>query len=221
MNAPEQYEAPDLSGLADRYDVFFIDQFGVLHDGTRPYPRAVEALVRLKAIGKTVVLLSNSGKRAQPNEQRIKKLGFRPGSWDLFVSSGEVAWRKFAGEMGEPALKPGTKCLLIARDNDVSAVDGLGLETVTDGSRAEIILLTASEGDRYSLEHYEALLKPAARRGVRLVCTNPDKIMLTKVGPRFGAGRIAELYAVPSTTLPEAGVRSSRPRWCARASLRT
>jgi HAD superfamily hydrolase (TIGR01459 family) len=187
-------EAPDLSGLIDRYDVFFIDQFGVLHDGSAPYPGAVDALVRLKAAGKTVVLLSNSGKRARPNEQRIEKLGFRPGSWDLFVSSGEVAWRKFAGEMGEPPLKPGTKCLLIARDNDTSAVDGLGLETVMDGSAADIILLTASEGDRYPLEHYEALLKPAAARGVRLVCTNPDKIMLTEVGPRFGAGRIAELY---------------------------
>jgi HAD superfamily hydrolase (TIGR01459 family) len=188
-------EAADLSPLLDRYDVFLIDQFGVLHDGITPYPGAIDALLRLKAAGKTVVLLSNSGKRAWPNERRIEMLGFRPGSWDLFVSSGEVAWRKFAGEMGEPALRPGTKCLLIARDSDLSAIDGLGLETVPDGTVADIILLSASEGDRYPLEHYEALLKPAAKRGVRLVCTNPDKIMLTQVGPRFGAGRIADLYA--------------------------
>jgi HAD superfamily hydrolase (TIGR01459 family) len=191
---PKPDEAPDLSALLDRYDVFFIDQFGVLHDGTSPYPGAVNALLRLKTAGKTVVLLSNSGKRAWPNEQRIEKLGFRSGSWDLFVSSGEVAWRKFAGEMGEPPLKSGTKCLLIARDNDLSAIEGLGLETVTDGTAADVILLSASEGDSHPLQHYEALLKPAADRGVRLVCTNPDKIMLTKVGPRFGAGRIAELY---------------------------
>ncbi|WP_245521488.1 Gfo/Idh/MocA family oxidoreductase, partial [Mesorhizobium sp. M2D.F.Ca.ET.178.01.1.1] len=39
--------------------------------------------------------ISNSGKRAAPNERRLLKLGFEAGSWDHFVSSGEVAWRSF------------------------------------------------------------------------------------------------------------------------------
>lgn len=184
-----------LAALAARYDVFLVDQFGVLHDGTAAYPGAIAALAGLKARGKTVLLLSNSGKRSGPNEQRMLRLGFRPGSWDFFVSSGEVAWRKFAGEMGEARLPASTKCLLIARDGDLSAVDGLGLELVSDGAVAQVVLLTGSEGDRFSLDHYRDLLAPAAKAGTRLVCTNPDKIMLTKAGPRFGAGRIAELYA--------------------------
>lgn len=185
---------PDLADLAARFHIFLIDQFGVLHDGTAPYPGAVDALARLKARGKTVVLLSNSGKRAVPNEKRLLALGFAPESWDVFLSSGEVAWRDFAGELGAPRLPAGTRCLLIARDGDRSAVEGLGLTLVDNGAEAEIVLLTASEGDRFDLDHYRALLEPAARAGVRCVCTNPDKIMLTPVGPRFGAGRIAELY---------------------------
>jgi HAD superfamily hydrolase (TIGR01459 family) len=187
--------ATGLAELAACYDVFFVDQFGVLHDGSAAYPGAIEALARLKAAGKTVVLLSNSGKRARPNEERMARLGFDPASWDVFVSSGEVAWKIFAGEMGEPRLAPGTKCLLIARDGDRSAVEGLGLDIVNDAAAAEIVLLSGSEGDRFPLEHYAGLLAPAAKGGARLVCTNPDKIMLTAVGPRFGAGRIAELYA--------------------------
>ncbi|MFI0843792.1 TIGR01459 family HAD-type hydrolase [Mesorhizobium sp. IMUNJ 23232] len=188
-------EAADLSALVGRYDVFFVDQFGVLHDGHKAYPGAIEGLERLKASGGTIVLLSNSGRRARPNEERMLRLGFQPRSWDLFVSSGEVAWRKFAGETAEPGLKPGAKCLLLSRENDRSAVEGLDLELVEDGAKAEIVLLSGSEGDRHPLDYYRRLLEPAARAGAPLVCTNPDKIMLTATGPTFGAGRIAELYA--------------------------
>jgi len=56
------------------------------------------------------------------------------------------------------------------------------------------VLLSASEGDRYDLAHYSELLGPAATRRVPCFCTNPDRIMLTAVGPRFGAGEIADLY---------------------------
>jgi HAD superfamily hydrolase (TIGR01459 family) len=187
-------ELPGIASLLDRYGVFFLDQFGVLHDGSTPYPGAVEALERLKSAGKRIVLLSNSGRRSAANEARLIKLGFKSGTWDLFLSSGEFAWRIFSGHGGGSRLKPGAKCLLIARENDRSAIDGLDLELVDSGAEAELILLSGSEGDRYELGHYEKLLAPAARRAVPCYCTNPDKIMLTSVGPRFGAGRIAEIY---------------------------
>ncbi|HEY4193157.1 MAG TPA: TIGR01459 family HAD-type hydrolase [Mesorhizobium sp.] len=183
----------DLHSLAGRYDFFLIDQFGVLHDGTVAYQGAAEALSSLKAMGKKIVLVSNSGKRARQNEDRLRKLGFE-GSWDVFLSSGEVAWRKFAGQLGGERLAPGTRCLLLSRGNDRSAIDGLGLDLVTEGAKAEIILLSGSEGDSKPLEFYRALLEPAARAGVPCICTNPDKIMLTEAGLRFGAGAIADLY---------------------------
>lgn len=186
---------PMLTGvrdLADQYEVFLLDQFGVLHDGSAPYSGAIETLVRLKAVGKTVLLVSNSGRRSAPNEARLVRLGFLPGSWDHFLSSGEVAWHSLLQSLHAEA---GLRCLLIARDGDRSAVDGLPLTLVERGADADIVLLSGSEGDRYELDHYKRLLEPAAVRGVKCLCTNPDKIMLTAAGPRFGAGRIGELYA--------------------------
>lgn len=203
MSAPRAIAG--LEALVERHDVFFVDQFGVLHDGTAPYPGAVDALVRLKAEGKTVVLLSNSGKRAAPNETRLVALGFARGSWDVFISSGEVAWRQFAGRLDAPALPAGARCLLIARDDDASALDGLDLARVLEGREADLILLAGSEGDRYPIAHYRALLEPAAAAGVPCICTNPDKIMLTGAGPRYGAGAIADLYAEMGGTVTRIG----------------
>ncbi len=180
-----------IGDLARDFDLFLIDQFGVLHDGTAPYPAAVETLLQLKIAGKSTILLSNSGKRSAPNEARLVRLGFEPGSWTHFLSSGEVAWARLSREMVDAVPR---RCLLISRDGDRSAVDGLPLDLVDNGADADVILLSASEGDRHELAWYRNLLAPAARRGVECLCTNPDKIMLTPVGPRFGAGRIAELY---------------------------
>lgn len=180
--------------LAERYEVFLLDQFGVLHDGHRPYPGAVQALSALKRAGKTIVLISNSGKRAAPNEARLQKLGFEASSWDYFVSSGEIAWRSFVDMVAVGTLRKGTKCLLISRDGDRSAVEGLPFVLTDSGDDAELVLISASEGDHYDLDHYRALLAPAAARTVPCFCTNPDKIMLTAVGPRFGAGELADLY---------------------------
>jgi HAD superfamily hydrolase (TIGR01459 family) len=182
-----------LSEIADRYDAFLIDQFGVLRDGHGPYPGAAETLVRLKDAGKRIIILSNSGKRSAENDRRLAELGFVPGSWDWFLTSGEVAWQILKRE-GERPAGGSRKCLLVSRDQDLSPIKGLDLERTDSGADADVVLLAASEGDVHPLSHYETLLAPAARRGVACICTNPDKVMLTTTGTAFGAGRIAELY---------------------------
>jgi HAD superfamily hydrolase (TIGR01459 family) len=182
-------ELAGVSAIADRFDHFILDQYGVLHDGAVPYPRVLDCLLELKRMGKTSLILSNSGKRSAENEYRLEKLGFYGCPWDHFVSSGEVAWRQLAsGAISET-------CFLISRDNDRSAIEGLSINVTESPEDAGVILLTGSEGDRHDLSHYEAMLSKPAQRRVPCLCTNPDNIMLTRSGQKFGAGRIAELYA--------------------------
>ena len=194
MNAPAPLPLSGISDLADRFDAFLIDQFGVLRDGKGPYPGAAETLSRLKQAGRKIVILSNSGKRSAENDTRLAALGFDPASWDWFLTSGEVAWRILAFESGGRGKGVARRCLLISRDGDTSPLDGIDIERTEHGGDADFVLLAASEGDVYPLSHYKTLLAPAARRNVPCLCTNPDKIMLTKEGTAFGAGRIAELY---------------------------
>lgn len=166
----------------------------MLHDGKAPYPGAVETLVSLKAAGKHVVILSNSGKRSSPNEHRLIGLGFAPGSFDLFLTSGEVAWTKLENSLAENTLAAGAKCLLLARDDDQSAIEGLDLDRVADGAEADIIIIAGSRAEEISLEQYSKILAPAAARKVPCMCTNPDKLMLANGDVVPGAGQISELY---------------------------
>lgn len=180
-----------LPDLIARHDAFLIDQFGVLLDGKAAFPGATAALDLVAASGKPVILLSNSGKRSEPNAARLMRLGFRRESFRLVLSSGEAAWRHLAHR----ALPPETRLWLHARDGDTSAVEGLGLTMADDPAGADLLILAASQADRLTLEDYRHLLEPAARRGVPMLCTNPDIEMLTAHGTRPGAGRIATLYA--------------------------
>ena len=181
-----------LSELVDLYDDFLIDQFGVLRDGKGAYPGAPEALKKLKAKDKRIIILSNSGKRAAENDRRLAKIGFDRESWNMFLTSGEVAFHLI--QSGKIGPKGASKVLLISRDGDQSAIDGLGFTVVHTSDAADVILITASEGDRYPLEHYSAMLAAGAKRNLPCLCTNPDMIMLTADGTAYGAGVIAELY---------------------------
>lgn len=184
-------EIAGLAEIVDRYDAFLIDQFGVLRDGRGPYPRAAGTLAALKAAGKRNIVLSNSGKRSRENSVRLAELGFDSVTWDWFLTSGETAFRIMQAEAGSGASR---KCLLISRDNDTSPLDGLAIERTEHAEDADIVLIAASEGDVHAISYYQELLGPAARRRLPCLCTNPDKIMLTRSGTAFGAGRIAELY---------------------------
>ncbi|WP_181702032.1 TIGR01459 family HAD-type hydrolase [Chthonobacter albigriseus] len=185
---------PGIRPLTDLFGTFFVDQYGVLHDGQRPYPGAVETLQRLKASGRGVVLISNSGRSATYNAERLTGLGFDPGSWDHFVTSGDVALSLLTG--GRIAVTPGpaTRCLTVSGVGERNLADALGFGEAMEGEDADFVVIAGSRGDIVPLSTYRDLLAPAAVRRVPCICTNPDMIMLTPFGPRFGAGRIARLY---------------------------
>jgi HAD superfamily hydrolase (TIGR01459 family) len=184
---------PDAIAAAEGYDGLLLDQFGTLHDGQRPYAGAPETLAALRAAGKRVVLLSNSGKRAAGNRQRLARLGFPDALYDILLTSGEVGWRLLAeGALAE--ARDARRCLLLSRDGDRSPVEGLGIEVVPEAAKADLVIIAASEGERVPIEDYAALLAPAAQAGVPALCLNPDRTMLVAGGQAFGAGRIAELY---------------------------
>jgi len=183
---------PRLAGLraiAARFDAFLVDQYGVLHDGARAFDGAADCLRALKAAGKRVAVVSNSGKRAAQNRRRLEGLGFGAALVDAVVTSGETCRAALA------ALPSGARVFVLARDGDRSPLEGLGLAAAASPADADAILLAGVEPERRSRDGYRALLAPAAARGAPLLCANPDLTMYAPGGPAFGAGLVARDYA--------------------------
>ena len=182
-----------LEDLADQFDAFFIDQFGVLMDASGPYPFAIDAIKRLSEYNKPIVLLSNSGKRAIENCERLERLGFDLNLFTAVITSGEVAYWTIKNKIEDGNfIKP--KIYLISRDSDTSPVNGLSCKIAKNTDEADYLIIAGSGSDTKSLSYYTSLLEPMANKGVPAFCTNPDLVMLTPNGTSFGAGLIAKEY---------------------------
>ena len=80
-----------IAPVADRYDGFVLDLWGVVHDGRRPYPGVPEALGELKARGKRVVFLTNAPRRSWAVQGLLDGMGLDRALYDGIMSSGEDA----------------------------------------------------------------------------------------------------------------------------------
>jgi len=79
--------------IADRYRTWFVDAYGVLHDGSAAFPGVVEALMLARGAGVTVVIVTNSGQRVDAVAARLAGAGIAADCYDHIMSSGELSWR--------------------------------------------------------------------------------------------------------------------------------
>jgi len=178
----------------DSYDAFIIDQWGVLHNGVKAYDGAIDVLNHLKQKNKQVVILSNSAKRADSNIERMKKLGIKPSHYKAVVTSGEITWQGLKDQTEAPFKDIGSKCYLIARDDDKSLLSGLEVELVNDIEEAGFILVTSIDTKTTSIESLEADLKKAVGKHIPLICANPDTVTVQGSERGIGPGAIAARY---------------------------
>jgi len=182
-----------LDDAAPGYRALYCDLWGCLHDGIRAYPDAVDALLRFKARGGAVALLTNSPRPAADVARQLDVLGAPRACWDVIVSSGDAAQAAMAaGLFGRRVYHIGP-----ARD--------LGFFTGPDGrpidvervalEEAEGIVCTGLFDDRTETPAiYRATILYGKTKGLRLLCANPDVVV--DVGDRriYCAGAIAEAY---------------------------
>jgi HAD superfamily hydrolase (TIGR01459 family) len=185
--------ARSLNALIERYDAFLVDQFGVLLDGSGAYAHARVALDELYARGKTVLLISNSGKRSAANAARLARFGFSRASYTDVVSSGEVAHLAVARRIGE-GLARGARVWVETTDDSAKPLEGLDLAAVKTPDEADLLWIAGCRPLVHSLDDYARWLQPAAARGVAAICSNPDQTMLSSSGKTFGAGAVAAAY---------------------------
>lgn len=185
-----------LSGLADiahAYDGFIVDQWGVLHDGTRPAVGAIQALARMRAHA-PVVLLSNSSRRIANNRAQLAEIGYGADAYDAVVTSGEATWHALTARAEPPFDGLGRRCRLFAFAGDRGLLEGLDVEAVADAGEADFLLVSGVDAFT-TIEPFVPELERALGRGLPLICANPDVLVRTASGLHMAAGAIAKHYA--------------------------
>ena len=139
MDAPV---LPGLAGLASRYDAAILDVWGVLHDGVKPTPGALDCLAQMRAQGWRLVLLSNAPRTAESTKVQIAKFGIPPASYDGVVTSGELS-RTALARRSDPWHKAlGRRFYHLGPPRDFGLLDGLDYTRAYELAESDFILNT-------------------------------------------------------------------------------
>ncbi|WP_114393179.1 TIGR01459 family HAD-type hydrolase [Oleisolibacter albus] len=185
-----------LSEIADRYDGFILDLWGVIHDGVELYPGVVPCLQALKQRGKRICLLSNAPRRVPAARAKLDRLGLDPALYDALHTSGEASFEALRDrpDPWHAALGPRLFHIGPPRDNDV--YDGLADRVrVFDPAEADFVVNTGIDDFDETLADYEPVLQACAARGLPMLCANPDLVVVVGGRMVICAGELARRYA--------------------------
>ena len=172
-----------LSEIQNKYDTFFIDLWGVIHNGVHLYSEAIQVLKNLNKIKKRYVLISNAPRPSESVEKYLVNLKMEKSILKNVFTSGEAALQTLRNNVyGKKFYHLGPK-----RDEDLIKEfekDKTSLE------KCDFILCTGLFDDQQnSLEFYVNLLKNYKK--LKMICTNPDLIVHRGGTKEYCAGSIA------------------------------
>ena len=80
-----------LRSIVENYDIFYIDLWGVIHNGITLHKNAIEALEEITKAGKQYVLLTNAPRLNKIVKSFLEKMGMNKNIREKVYSSGEAA----------------------------------------------------------------------------------------------------------------------------------
>lgn len=205
-----------VGAIAEGFDLFLLDQWGVIHNGDKAHPGAVAAMERLRDEGRTVVIVSNSGKRSVESYHRLDGVGVDRALYLDVVTSGETVHRCLATRPDPFYRSLGRRALVLAWDDDRGVIEGTGVEETAALDEAEFVLCAGT--DRQNLDEYTPVLSQALARGLPMVCANPDRISVAPDGSlKLCPGAVAEAYEAMGGTVRWHGKPTREIyEWCGR-----
>lgn len=162
--------------LAENFDGFIIDLWGVVHDGVRPYSGAVDCLERLRAAGKRVVMLSNAPRRNHAAQASMRRMGIADDLYTDILTSGEAVHRHLRDRPDPFWSGLGSRVFHLGPARDRNVVDGLDLVVVDRPDEADFVLNTGPDDHRNptDISEFEPVLAECRAAGLPMVCGNPD-----------------------------------------------
>ena len=180
----------DLNGLqsiADNYDLFYIDIWGVIHNGIKLHEQAIIVLKELLRKDKAFVLLTNAPRPNKTVRNFLQKMGMDQELRDHVFTSGEAA----LNYLKKYFLSK--KFYHIGPPRDFDLFNLFKNNKCEDIDKSEYLLCTGLFDDYdKDLVYYKDLLDTHINK--KMICTNPDLIVDRGSKRELCAGSVAMVF---------------------------
>jgi HAD superfamily hydrolase (TIGR01459 family) len=178
---------PHFSPIASDYDVLLSDVWGVAHNGIAAFPAACDALMRARARGATVILITNAPRPSEAVMRQIDQLQVPREAYDAIISSGDVT-------RSVMQLRPGESLFHMGPARDHSIFTGLNIEFAPLESAGYVVCSGLVDDETETPEDYRAQLELMLERKMFMLCGNPDVVVERGNKLVYCAGALADMY---------------------------
>ncbi len=183
-----------LAEIAEHYDLYLLDLWGVVHNGIELYPQARECMMKLHKANKRVVLLSNAPRPGHAVSGEVLKYGLTDDLYDEIITSGDLTQAALRKRDDNWHARLGQNYFHLGPPRSQSLLDGIEGASV-DIDAADYLLVSGVFDDHTEqAEDYRDFLTDCLARKLPLVCANPDKIVMRGEDMLLCAGAVADLY---------------------------
>jgi HAD superfamily hydrolase (TIGR01459 family) len=184
------------SPLADKYQGFVLDLWGVIHDGVNAFPHAVECLRHLRAASKRTLLLSNVPRPNSAVQAMMRRMGIADELYTGILTSGEAVRSALRRPPDLWWAELGKRVFHLGPERDRPVLEGLPFTIVDDPRDADFVLNTGPDDHRNpsDMAEFESVLQACASVRLPMICANPD-LEVIRGGVRvLCAGALAARY---------------------------
>ncbi len=180
-------DADGLCSIAHKYDLFYIDLWGVVHNGIKLYEGAIGTLKELKRNNKDFVLLTNAPRPNKTVKKFLEKMGMEEELRDHVFTSGEAALNYLKKTYSSK------KFFHIGPPKDFDLFKLLKKNKSSDLVDSEYLLCTGlfNNHDK-DLSYYKNLFESHIHK--KMICTNPDLIVDRGNIRELCAGSVAMVF---------------------------
>ena len=176
-----------LRSIAEKYDIFYIDLWGVVHNGINLHKNAIETLDKITKAKKEYVLLTNAPRPNKTVKSFLEKMGINKEIRENVYSSGEAALNYLKkNHLNEKFYHIGP-----IRDFDLF-LDFKKNKTVTIKESTYLLCTGLFEEQGKDLSYYKELFKEHVNK--KMICTNPDLIVDRGEKRELCAGSVALVF---------------------------
>ena len=176
-----------LKSIADQFDLYFVDIWGVLHNGISLFEEAIEVLEQLEKVKKNYVLLTNAPRPNISVRNFLDKMGLDKNKSKKIYTSGEAALQFLNNECKDK------KFFHIGPPRDFDLFNSLKKNKIKEIEKADYILCTGLFDDQdQDLNYYKKIF--INEKNKIMICTNPDLVVDRGDVREYCAGSVAKVF---------------------------